>query len=1079
MAFHIYTGNLAERLVERLAEEIREKPLPVFQDDIVVVQSKGMERWLKLEIARINGICTNISFPFPRLFFYNIFRQVVGIQDEYLFAPEILQWKIMNILPHISEVPEFRDVKNYIQGENPELKLFQLSEKLAHLFDQYLIFRPDMILRWETDNKPFTPGFAHEKWQAELWRHLSADSKGLKNLHPPALKKLFMEKISLQSQIKGLPPRIFVFGISSLPPFYMEILKRVSEQIEVHFFYQNPCREYWEQIRSEKNIASYLSSSISDQELYFETGNSLLASMGLTGREFFGLIMTMFEGNTGIDLFEEPSMQNMLSSIQSAILNLHNQNAPARFPEDRSIEIHCCYSPMREVEALYDNLLGIFDENEDITPRDVLVMLPDIASYVPLIKAVFDTPEDESLKIPYSISDRSLNTSNPAAETLMKILLLDQNRFKATEVFDILSHHGVYKKFGLELSDIETAMQWVSDAAIRWAIDEDYKKQAGMPAHKENTWQFGMNRLIMGYAMSTDEQPGVYCDITPCAEFEAEGSHILGSLNTFIQKLVSWVLSLRKKRSVESWAQDLLGLLADFFSEDMQKNRDLQSIRDAIIEISKNASLAGFNEPVGMDIICTLLRRFLETTTSTHGFISRGVTFCTLLPMRSIPFKVIYLMGMNDSAYPRKTARHGFDITGYAKRLCDPDKRSEDKYLFLEALLSARKHLFISYVGRSVKENSEIMPSMLVQELCDHIKRAFGEQALEAMIVNHPLQPFSPKYFNPDKQSRIFSFSKENFAAAERSVSNEKPPQPFITGAFEEADRNAQRKVNLLDLIRFFRNPSEYFLKNSLSINFIKTADELTDEELFELDNLDIYSLQEELIDRIISGKDPAKYYKEIKAEGRLPQGGAGKEAFQRVSCFAGKCFKNLKPYIEERIGVFEKELEFSGIQTRVFVRFENVFARGQFFFRPASIKVKDRLKGWIFHLALNAMENIQYSRTTTVMGTDAAVSFPEVDKISAKASLETLLKLYFKGTLKPLCFFPETSFEFAKKNFKGKEAKEALSSASRKWANDYLGGESDDIYIFKCFGSQFPETDDFMKIANEIFTPMLLAGGK
>ncbi|MDY7036843.1 MAG: exodeoxyribonuclease V subunit gamma, partial [Thermodesulfobacteriota bacterium] len=402
----LFTSNRLEILAHELADVLA-KPLPSpLDEEIIIVQSKGMERWISMQLAHHHGICANCRFPFPNTFISEIFGKVIpGIPKSSFFHPEIMTWKIMRFLPSCISMPGFEDIVTYLRGTRGNLKALQLAEWIGDIFDQYLLFRPEMILHWENGEG--------NHWQAKLWRELV---KGHEKEHRVALGKAFHRALKESSfDIEALPDRVSVFGISAIPRFYIEVLAGISRFKEVNLFLMNPCREYWAYIVSEWEIKSTTSKQgapdLTPGVLYLEKGNSLLASMGALGRDFFDFV-NEFEYEEFVS-FEDPDEENLLSIIQSDILNLRDRQQMCNEKRlishnDLSIQIHSCHSPMREIEILHDQLLNMFKSDPSLIPGDILVMTPDIESYSPYIQAVFDLPVNDSKRIPFSIADRSM-----------------------------------------------------------------------------------------------------------------------------------------------------------------------------------------------------------------------------------------------------------------------------------------------------------------------------------------------------------------------------------------------------------------------------------------------------------------------------------------------------------------------------------------------------------------------------------------------------------------------------------------------------------------------------------------------
>ncbi|MGD9183424.1 MAG: exodeoxyribonuclease V subunit gamma, partial [Desulfobacterales bacterium] len=414
----IFTSNKLEILGEQLAQMVKTPVSSGLDAEIVVVQSAGMQRWISLELAKHNGICANVRFPFPNSFLEEIARQVMpALPESSPFDPDMLMFKIMKILPDCTQLTGFERLKAYLAKDATHLKRLQLSNKLADIYDQYQVFRPEMILRWEEGEKGVKSEHHAEKWQARLWRRLV---KAPESHHRARLQRDLIQKLKTDpSQFTSLPQRIFIFGISYLPLFHMQAFVALSQVIDMNLFLLNPCREYWSDIVSEKQMQKikrkYSPSADFTAELHLEEGNRLLASMGSHGKDFFSVI-------SGFDFqmhenYQDPGCTHLLACIQSDILNLRDRQATADYVKDQrgrmqatgtlppvclddsdtSVQIHCCHSPMREIEVLHDNLLAMFDENPHLIPKDIVVMTPDIEVYAPLVRAVFEAQTDARL----------------------------------------------------------------------------------------------------------------------------------------------------------------------------------------------------------------------------------------------------------------------------------------------------------------------------------------------------------------------------------------------------------------------------------------------------------------------------------------------------------------------------------------------------------------------------------------------------------------------------------------------------------------------------------------------------------
>lgn len=1097
--FILFTSNQLEILAQKLALVLRNPLKSPLDKEIIVVQSRGMERWVSMEIARHNGICANIGFFFPNVFADEISRRFLPeLPEQSPFDPGIMTWKIMKILPSLTKEPAFGNLRNYLEGTGTDIRLFQLSERIADTFDQYLLFRPEMIVRWEK---------GHENhWQAVLWRELA---RGNEKKHRPGLAKFLFEKIEKSSGPETrLPERVSVFGISALPMYHMQIFDVISRFADVHLFLMNPCEGYWGDILSDREIKRAVRQQNTQndiqypdrEELHIDQGNSLLASMGTLGRDFFDLI---YDFVTAEDQdFHDPGRRDILSCIQSDIMNLRE-----RYPEaedkmivredDDSVTIHSCHSPMREIEVLHDRLLEMFEKDPDLEPGDILVMMPDIEPYAPFVQAVFDTDPENSRRIPFSIADRGFRTESRIIDTFMVIHDFSGSRFGSAQVLAILETPAVYRKFGLTEANTDLIRRWVKETRIRWGISSQNRKNLGLPGLPENTWEAGMQRLILGYAMAGYEE-NMFAGVLPYDFIEGDETLVMGRFAEFTDQFFSYVRSLGHARTPEEWSDTLKKLLDGLFEADEDTENEIQIIRNAISDLEKMQKSSGFDEKVDINIIRHHLNNSLQKKGFGFGFITGSVTFCAMLPMRSIPFKTICLVGMNSDAYPRQSETLGFDLIARHPKPGDRSRRNDDRYLFLESVLSARDRLYISYVGQSIQDNSVIPPSVLISELTDYIEKGFeipGKDILkDHIIIKHRLQAFSPEYFRPrtapefgslnprsrNRQSAtLFSYSEENCQAARSLLSSREVPGMFVSGRISEPEEE-WKTVDLEELCLFFKNPARYLLNRRLGVYLEQTDSVLEEKEPFELRGLDKYFLEQNLVEKRIGNDHLENFLKIKRAAGELPHGTVGECVYDRFCHGIERFVKKIRPYIKESpLKPFEAELNISGF--RLTGKIGAVYPERMVRYRYAKVKPGDHLKAWIHHLVLNCRNRSltvpadDYPRTSMIAGSDSMWEYSPME--DSEDILGKLLKIYWEGLKKPLHFFPESSWKYAQQIIgKNKSEEDALRHSHDAWQGNGFKrhAEIDDLYFHLCFRHTDPLDSEFREIAQEIFGPVL-----
>ncbi len=1078
----LYTSNRLENLAEALSECVRRPLRSPLKPETILVQSQGMARWLKLELARQNGICANFIFPFPKLFCSQMLAANSSKPDgKPTLDREVMRWSILQVLPEMLAQPEFSALSIYLSDPADVRKRFQLAEQIANLFDQYLVFRPDLILAWDEGRLFFKNAQKnpHEVWQAALWRRLQPDKP------EPHLAGLWQE-IAANFSRPGfhptdVPERISVFGISALPPIYLQLLSALGASADVNLFLLHPSKEYWGSIvsarESEKILKAVKKGEAAGHELHLETGNRLLASTGQLGRDFLNLVLETGDWED-CGLFHEPEKENLLQNIQADLFHLRDRGRQegdriAIATDDSSLRVHSCHSPLREVEVLHDHLLDWFERNPKLTPRDVLVMTPDIETYAPFIQAIFDAPEEESKRIPFSLTDRDVRNSSQIIAAFLNLLSLPATRLEATHLLRLLEIAPVREKFNLMEADLDLIRGWIRKTNIRWGKDAKYREHLGLPNFSENTWQQGLDRLFLGYAMSGGGEK-MFRKILPFDDVEGGRVEVLGHFAEFLKRIFDLVDTLEIRRKVGEWETVLLKALDEFIQPDESQISDVLRLRSTLKEISRQADDARCEAAVDLTVILESLSQSLGEDRFGSGFITGGVTFCALKPMRSIPFKIICLVGMNDGAFPRSDAHLSFDLMAQQPRLGDRSLRADDRYLFLESLLSARKRLHISYVGQDIRDNSEAPPSVLVSELLDYIGQACelpGKNILkDQVVVRHRLQAFSPMYFKRE-DARLFSYSAENCRASHCGQQPRIAPVPFVNQLLCEPEPE-WRTVEAATLAEFFCNPSKALLTRRLGLRFEEADKALEEVEPFILDGLSGYLISQELVELILDGKGLNDSEKLMKAAGRLPLAEAGTIKFRELQAGAQAFLEQLKPYLGD--GFLEPiPIDLNVGEFRVRGEARQLTADGLLHYRCSGIKAKDRLRLWIQHLLLSAtLPGDKYKRAVLV-GRDEALEFPA--EKDAPAKLTELLELYWKGLRQPLKFFPQTSFAYAEAL--RKQAKDPMSAARSSWEGvSYrnIKGEGEDDYYDLCFRNTEPLDEEFQQTALKIFNPLL-----
>ncbi|MFM5881487.1 exodeoxyribonuclease V subunit gamma [Aeromonas sanarellii] len=1103
--FTLYHSNQLDLLKELLVSRIRQSPLDhPFDREQILVQSPGMAQWLKLELAKAFGIAANIDFPLPASFIWEMFTRVLAdVPRQSPYNKGAMSWQLMTILPALLDRPAFAPLAAYLggsDGEAPEqVRLWQLCQKVADLFDQYLVYRPDWIARWEQGEGLGLElaGVSGQDWQPELWRELVARTLALSpsGYHRANLYEEFIHELARSAELPGkLPRRVFVFGISALPPRYVEALLALGSraEVEVHLFVTNPCRYYWGDLLDRKTLAR-LENRLkpgTDLETLQGPANPLLASMGKLGRDYLHQLMELEVPQ--IDAFVDIDDTSLLRAIQKDVLELAERGAgefsldvshhksPVSL-DDGSLQIHACHGPMRELEVLHDRLLALFELDPTLTPKDVVVMMPDVNSYGPYIQAVFGKESGGARgRIPFAISDRAASQESPLLQSFLALLRLPNARFGAGELLAILEVPAVLRRFELDDDEFNQLRRWVQETGIRWGLDDGYPERFDLPRLSGNSWLFGLRRMLLGFAMG-DGEP--VAGILPYADIEGQQGLALGKLAWFVDSLAEFLPRLQQAQPLPEWHACLNALLDRFYLADEDEERQLQLIRSQLTDWQAQLGEARFEQAISADLLQDYLGSVLGESRSSQRFLAGQVNFCTLMPMRSIPFRQVCLLGMNDGVYPRTLPPMGFDLMAVAGRRGDRSRRDDDRYLFLEALLSAQQGLYISYQGFSAQDNSEKVPSVLLAELIDYVRQGFvlagdedlddessGRRLLEHLVTRHPLTPYSPAYFHPEPGSGLFTYAADWLPA----LSPERGAANFQSGDLPlPPEWGREQGLELAELLRFYRQPARYFLNRRLKVWFELEEATIEDSEPFELDGLQHYQLKALLLDAHLTEGDSEIRRERLQLTGLLPQGWFGSLLLEDLDGEMGKLAARLRPWVaanEADKQAVEIDIALTQGQLQGWVDTQKGRA---LVVKPGSFNGKDLLLAWIQHLCLSLS---CAPGDTLLFDAKQSLRLPRLAADEARPKLAALVALWTQGMKRPLPFFPSTAWEWLKAIKQDPDKPDAADKAAlARFNGGYMvTGEGQDLYVARCF----PELDDevlaqLQGLAREHLTPL------
>lgn len=1143
LAFH---SNRAEDLAEIVINWMRRHPLNPMEEEIVLVQSNGMAEWVKMELARIGGVCAATRVELPSRFLWRTYRQVLGRDAVPADSPldkVPMIWRLMQLLPTLMAEPDFAPVAGFLKADEPD-RMLQLAAKLADLFDQYQNYRADWLDAWALGkdhlilaNGAVTELPPEQRWQPHLWRAVlnTLDAQQQQSIRPQLHQRVLARLASDEPLASKVAQRVMVFGMSQIPWTTLQALAALAPHSQVMLAIPNPCRFYWGDIMDGRELLQALRrrqplrkdrelSTLPLEDMHAHS-HPLLAAWGRQGRDFIRQLDVFDNAEQSrlkfdlarIDLFDEteddeqtPLLKQVQNRIRDLVPLAEHESTPL-IATDHSIVFHSAHSKVRELEILHDQLLQLLAQpataNEvALNPRDVIVMVPDIEQMAPAIRAVFGQYKRHDARfIPFDIADMSAKTSSPLIGALDWLLRLPLQRCCMSELVDLLEVSAVAARFGIAPESLPKLTQWMVGAGIRWGLNVAHRTDLGLSAcDDQNSAWFGLRRMLLGYAsgmVAADDPLDNYKDIEPYAEVGGLEAELAGSLAHLLQALMNWWTQAGTPATPAIWAERGRTLLAAMVKAESESDKQaLSALEDGLVAWQLACEEAGFTEEVPLIVARSAWMEAMEVPKLNQRFQAGGVTFCTLMPMRAIPFEVVCLLGMNDGEYPRRSMRSDFDLMGLpgTSRPGDRSRRDDDRQLMLEALLSARRLFYVSWCGRSVRDNSEQPPSVLVSQLRDYLSAGWGQKVVSTRTTHHPLQPFSRRYF--ETGSPLVTYAREWRAAhasmevAEDGLPLESKPSEIAPLATFSADPNLP--VTLNQLTSFLRNPVKAFFRQRLLVVFEEDSQDKADEECFAMDGLQEYGLVQEILTNAVAQANQMQSQASVtsaltrlRKAGELPLKGLGdikQQALHEVLTTMLQAWRTEQarfPDSAERQSVRLQEgdvvledwidhLRQGEVVSEPGASHQISVVTAWLELQPGKLLEKGKkptprtdklLAPWVRSLAIAASG---LNAQGVLVGRDGVLDISSMPQAEAKTTLSMLLSLWLQGMNAPLPLPPKTAVAQLQENNPGAH-----------YEGGYMqSGEVDDACLARMFPDYEALSEDgrFEDLAQQVYAPLL-----
>ena len=1021
-------SNRTENLADALASRVREKPLGPFAKEAIVVQSRGMERWLTLALAERLGIWSHPSFPFPRAVVEQVLDSLSEGRSEEAKAydPGRLKWTIAELLRE--SAPSQLDA--YLREPSDPDRVLRLAGSVSNVFDDYVVYRPELLQGWVKGEDP--------DWQAELWRRV-VERLGPHDLASRAGKAL--SALRSKKVPEDLPfERLHLFSLETLPPLFLELFSVLSRTIPTTFYLLEPSTEYVSDVDPTPRLPAEMADASGD-------GHQLLSTLGRLARDFQQLLLSVDDAvQHEADLFEAPARQSLLSSLQADILQFRGPPQDgarqAIDASDQSISIHACTGPMREVQVLHDLVRVALEDDASLRPEDIVVMAPDLESYAPAFRAVFG--QDDQHRIPFEVHDRRTRDDTAFYDDFLAVLEVLDSRFSVFDLVRLMDASSLRDTFRFTQDERARLTELLAASGVRWGIDADHREELEFPPEPVHTWRAGLGRLFLGFA-SVPDGIDVFEGLLPRGAPSLGDAELVARLARLCEVLFELQRRTRDPLVIEDWATLLDQFSTVLFAEDDESGAGVRTLRAALGELRELARQSKYGGAIALKTVRRELGGLLEQNAPAVGFLRRGVTLTELVPLRSVPFRVVCLMGMSEDGFPRADDRPSFDCTRRDHKPGDRNKRDDDRHSFLQAVLCARDRLLITYSAPANSPRRGAHPSPVVWELCETVRRYYtlseDEPVLEVAV--HPLHPFDSRYFD---ESGLPRSSSQRYLAIARAL-EEPSKAPGRVQLLAEAE-TPQETLSAGELSAWLWDPMKTFIQRVLRARFEGSDLYEPTSALTEIGRREAAMLGNTSLN---AGLRNAALDEYLDAAPEFPDGNWGALARQRLSGEIREVHGRKDSLGSEReLGSTLVATELDGLILEA--RIDGLSDQQRVLSRFTKAGRRTELTTWIEHLLMQTSDALPSETHLVLRETEARAKVLSFSAVTdARHQLQILIDLYRQSLAAPLPLVGESSWLFVE-TLERADSEKAFSEARKKlksqrgWSPhiDYVLGPED-----------------------------------
>ena len=1126
MSLNLHRAERSDVLVQRLADVLAAVPADPFTRDVVAVPSRGVERWIAQSLSSTlgagpasDGVCANVVFPSPGRLVREALAAASGIEpDDDPWEERRLPWPLLEVIDACAGEDWCRTLGRHLglvgerglpRASGPGRRM-AVAQKLAGLFTTYGSERPSMLQAWRDGRdedgygEPLDPDLV---WQAELWRRLRThlDVPSPAERIGPACERLRAER-----DLVDLPERLSIFGPTRLTTAQLAVVDALADQRDLHLWLPHPSDGLWQHVSAGVD-GEAIATRRADGTAAL-VAHPLARSLGRDAREMQVRLGENTSARTDEHVAAPTTPDTLLGVLQH---DLHADASPrgdhALAADDHSVQVHACHGRHRQVEVLREVVLGLLEDDPTLELRDLIVMCPDIEAYAPLISASFGVEVDglertdgfggpdgleqtdglgggESQqphpghRLTFRLADRSLRQTNPVLGVAARLLELADARLTASEVLDLVAVPPVRRRFRLDDDALERVGDWVRRAGVRWGMDADARGSYGLAGLGQNTWESGLDRILTGVVMDEEDLRTIGSAL-PLDDVDSTEIDLAGRLTEMLDRIGAALDALGREQSLDDWIRaldDAVDSLVDVAPSDAWQVTQARAVLAGAVAAAGDGGSA---TRLRLSDVRALLGDRLRGRPTRANFRTGHLTICTMVPMRSVPHRVVCLLGLDDGVFPRGTRVDGDDVLARRPRVGERDRRSEDRQLFLDAIVAAKEKLVILYTGADERTGAERPPAVPLGELLDVLDRtavvppgaagagspgattADAPRVRDRVVVRHPLQPFDARNFEPGRLAGAdpFSFDAASYAGSVAMRDGQREVAPFLSGPLpavstgsttRDGSSGGQDTVELEKLIRFLEHPVRGFLQQRLDLRTADEEDQPSDAVPVAPDKLEEWAVGDRLLRSGLRGRSGRDAVTVELLRGELPPGRLGHGVIDPIADNVAAILEKTQRMLSVDAQTIDLSVSLpSGVTLAGTV--PRVYGDRPIRIEYSKLSPKHRIRAWVQLLALAASDPDRSWRAA-VVGRGPNTKDPVIGSFmggvsaeEAQGHLDELVRIYALGLTRPLPAPPKTSCAYASARARNLSPENACAIAGKEWRmrskSGAVWGEFDD----------------------------------